>query len=374
LMIISELNKSSPQILTQKSENALNNNINKKEPAANLESRSVVTPIDNQPSHKTLTCIKEACISMIPVYGTIQEFKKGNYGWGALGIVSDVALLAIPAAYLGKVLFGLVRGSSIATKIATTGIATVVQEATVMTKTTQEGALLAKEGIEATHIMEGGSTAIKSESVGAKELISASQNSQTVTQTGNISDATKASSTIKDAQSIDRSQAIFQKMPLEEYPRLQKIGINYFRDFKLLGTNKVYKNLLDASRATEFIIDGKKINIDSAQNMLAELNKIFPKDFEKVQLISSYAHEHIFCKPFTKDLLNLANKNIYQLSNPRYSYQFNTLKDKTISFVAKEEGLVTYLNGSLHRNYGIKAEGILSRNAPPELHFSSYVN
>ncbi|MFT4325371.1 hypothetical protein [Candidatus Liberibacter solanacearum] len=43
---------------------------------------------------------KEVAISSIPIYGTIQAFKKGEIGWGIFGIVTD-ALLIVPAIGVG---------------------------------------------------------------------------------------------------------------------------------------------------------------------------------------------------------------------------------------------------------------------------------
>ncbi|WP_052038583.1 hypothetical protein [Candidatus Liberibacter solanacearum] len=155
-------------------------------------------------------------------------------------------------------------------------------------------------------------------------------------------------------------------------PRLKKIATNYFYDFKLLSPNKAYKGLRDASKASEFIVNGKKINIDTPEKMLENLKKIFPNDFEKVQLISCYAHEGIFDAPFTHKLFSIKNPKDYTGVKTYNSYKFDALEDGTINFSATYKGNFLPVDGSPSAHgYGVKVDGILSKQSIPELHFTA---
>ncbi|MBA5723781.1 hypothetical protein [Candidatus Liberibacter sp.] len=63
-----------------------------------------------------LEAAKEIGISMIPIYGTIHEFQKGNIGWGIFSAVTD-ALSLIPVIGAGcKATGALIRGGETAIK------------------------------------------------------------------------------------------------------------------------------------------------------------------------------------------------------------------------------------------------------------------
>ncbi|KJZ82227.1 hypothetical protein AP064_02595 [Candidatus Liberibacter solanacearum] len=325
-MIISETNPCLVSILPEKETNKKNYN-------PNLDSKD----LSNTPLNKisTLESIaKKSLIAAIPIYGTIQAFKEKEFGWGILGITTDILTL-IGVGYGIKGAAALMRGSSAAATAAmATGISTAI---------------------------EGSNALMKSSAV-------------LVESKNPLKSTDMCANTIHiDSLAQNSSKSIGIIIPVVSgNPRLKKIATNYFYDFKLLSPNKAYKELRDASKASEFIVNGEKINIDTPAKMLENLKKIFPNDFEKVQLISCYAHEGIFDAPFTHKLFSIKNPKDYTGVKTYNSYKFDALEDGTINFSATYKGNFLPVDGSPSAHgYGVKVDGILSKQSIPELHFTA---
>lgn len=80
---------------------------------------------------------KEAAISAIPIYGTIQSFKKGEIGWGIFGIITDILTIMPVIGFSTRFAGSLIKGSSIAIKVGTTAAAETMKVADVAIKGSQ---------------------------------------------------------------------------------------------------------------------------------------------------------------------------------------------------------------------------------------------
>ncbi len=66
---------------------------------------------------------KEVGLSLIPVYGTVREFQKGNIGWGIFGAVTDALTLIPFLGYGVKTVATAIRGGTVAVEVARAGLA-----------------------------------------------------------------------------------------------------------------------------------------------------------------------------------------------------------------------------------------------------------
>ncbi|WP_339037493.1 hypothetical protein [Serratia symbiotica] len=65
---------------------------------------------------------KDVTLSIIPIYGTVREFQKGNIGWRIFGAITD-ALTVIPVIGAGAKAVGTaIRGGSAAVKAVRVGL------------------------------------------------------------------------------------------------------------------------------------------------------------------------------------------------------------------------------------------------------------
>ena len=81
-------------------------------------------PIEEKVTDRVSTgeIAKNITLSMIPIYGTVREFQKGNIGWGIFGAVTD-ALTLIPVIGTGAKAIGTaIRGGSAAVKAVRVGL------------------------------------------------------------------------------------------------------------------------------------------------------------------------------------------------------------------------------------------------------------
>ncbi|MEG8098795.1 hypothetical protein [Candidatus Liberibacter brunswickensis] len=402
-MIISEINNNNKLSFIKKEGN-IKNDIQKREAVTDINTVNNAPTQSKSFFEKALEGTKETAISMIPVYGTIREFKKGNYGWGALSLVTDVAMLLPFVGYGSKIAMGLVRGGNAAAKI---GEASIVAA--------KEAAIITKEGSNIVHTIEGSASAIKNQSTVIETSFHVLPDKKTLEETFQVSlrntenaklvsspniAANSARNTeeaggkifnnilangmenIEHSQKsltglISKSKKTFELVSLNKNNELKKVGTSHYYDFRLLGEGKVYKNFKDASKATTFTVNGQKIATGNSENMLKALNKMFPENFKTVQLISSFAHENIFKKPFTKNFFNLKHAESYQLANPKYHYSFNVINDNKIAFSMKDIGDIVVKNSSVkgeYNNYMIRADGFIYKDKPAVLAFSYNVN
>ncbi|NIG98706.1 MAG: hypothetical protein G5701_07295 [Serratia symbiotica] len=91
---------------------------------------------------------KDITLSMIPIYGTVREFQKGNIGWGIFGAITD-ALTLIPVIGAGAKAIGTaIRGGSAAVKALRVGLTTAEVTSKITTVTVaKQFATGASEGL-----------------------------------------------------------------------------------------------------------------------------------------------------------------------------------------------------------------------------------
>ncbi|ADR52104.1 hypothetical protein CKC_01765 [Candidatus Liberibacter solanacearum CLso-ZC1] len=98
---------------------------------------------------------KEALLSLIPIYGTIQSFKKGEIGWGIFGAITDVLTLVPVVGYGAKMVGALARGGNAAIKISKAGAIAASATASTYAAATRGGAALADGALITKYAMEG---------------------------------------------------------------------------------------------------------------------------------------------------------------------------------------------------------------------------
>ncbi|MBL0848806.1 MAG: hypothetical protein EU981_01710 [Candidatus Liberibacter ctenarytainae] len=84
---------------------------------------------------KAISIAKEVALSSIPIYGTIQSFKRGEIGWGIFGIATDI-LLFIPVVGCGAKLAGA-AGRLVVT--AMRGGRTLIKDGATVSRTLETG-------------------------------------------------------------------------------------------------------------------------------------------------------------------------------------------------------------------------------------------
>ncbi|KJZ82226.1 hypothetical protein AP064_02600 [Candidatus Liberibacter solanacearum] len=407
---------------------------------------------------------KEALLSLIPVYGTIQSFKKGEIGWGIFGAITDVLTLVPVVGYGAKMVGALARGGNAAIKISKVGAIAASATASTYAAATRGGTALAKEGALITkYAMEGesafnaGSATVKATSstlyesnvitkaadsthstsdtaaVLTKKALSSKNTIKTSVNTAEmdkiaekvVEQSTKKTTlankeTIKQASkkfliasiravdpglellynggkaAIRKSRSIpegimktsqYTKSPLtkskwknidsisNEYKMVSLSDESLFQNFKKLNKNQLDQQfLLDLNRA-EYIIDGKNMkNIDKA-SQLAYLQKTFANDPQKLQIISSYAHQGIFAEGVTYLMEKIPNMVYYGSKNGKSTFTINTLGKEGVRLSAKYTTSLVSGNNAIKkplREYGLKIDTILSPNKAPQFKQSFY--
>ncbi|WP_354688081.1 hypothetical protein V9J15_01325 [Candidatus Liberibacter africanus] len=221
---------------------------------------------------KAKECTKEAAISMIPVYGTIQEFKKGNYGWGIFGIISDIALLVPLVGYGAKAAAGLIRGCSVAARVGEVGVVTAVRagEAGVVTATKagEAGVVTAtRVGIKTNETALRGGDSLLQMKNSLFNITEASANAHAAEKFPVISFKNKSVNITNTQPNLLRK--------INKNPKPSGEVLNYFNDFKPLEHNDIYRHQIDLNRAFQFITKGKNPPV---KDTFKELNKIVAKD------------------------------------------------------------------------------------------------
>ncbi len=93
----------------------------------------------------------DTSLSMVPVYGTVREFQKGNTGWGTFGAITDALTLIPVVGYAAKAIGSALHGGAVVAEAAR-GIATVTETARgaeTITEATQAITQTQKELIKA---------------------------------------------------------------------------------------------------------------------------------------------------------------------------------------------------------------------------------
>ncbi|MBY7649452.1 MAG: hypothetical protein C4617_02915 [Candidatus Liberibacter europaeus] len=368
-----------------------NNNLSKSietkvlNPQNNVPSKSTANNSANQITH----AVKEALISTIPIYGTIQEFKKGEIRWGIFGAVTDVLLLVPVLGCSAKLIGSLARGAKVAKNAIEIG-----KTGYVASKVIHGGNIAIKTTTAATEKIHESETIIKNGTISAEYINHVEKKANAALETSNIIDKKIKRSTEElrfkesTAENIHApkysSDPTFHQITNPNIlKRLSKLGDNFFRDFRIIKysanpkpLDRLYKKLNDAGKASEFIVDGKNITSNSPENILNSLEKIFPNDFDKIQLISTFAHEGIFDKPFTHKIppIDLINNYKHVLSDGKTSYNIKTMNNGNLEFTAKYESNVIRGNVSpkTQNKFGVKVSTELSKNKAPELKYAYY--
>lgn len=78
---------------------------------------------------------EEVGISLIPIYGTIHEFQKGNIGWGIFGAITDALILIPVVGATAKAVGAAIRGGTTAVRAARVGL-TAAEVTSKITTTT----------------------------------------------------------------------------------------------------------------------------------------------------------------------------------------------------------------------------------------------
>ncbi|KGB27882.1 hypothetical protein GS16_01055 [Candidatus Liberibacter solanacearum] len=160
-----------------------------------------------------------------------------------------------------------------------------------------------------------------------------------------------------------------------EYKMVSLSDESLFQNFKKLNKNQLDQQfLLDLNRA-EYIIDGKNMkNIDKA-SQLAYLQKTFANDPQKLQIISSYAHQGIFAEGVSYLMEKIPNMVYYGSKNGKSTFTINTLGKEGVRLSAKYTTSLVSGNNAIKkplREYGLKIDTILSPNKAPQFKQSFY--
>lgn len=230
---------------------------------------------------------KEVALSMIPIYGTVREFQKGNIGWGIFGAITD-ALTLIPVIGAGAKAIGTaIRGGSAAVKALRVGLTTAEVTSKITTVTVaKQFAAGASEGL-AKSGKELGKAALRAMDPGIELVYEGSSliRRQTAKMASNIS-----STIVKSAAALE-DFGKWKKFP-SSVPVLDTSSILQDDFHKIKVTTQLSEQfLLDFDRAT-YKVDGKVI----PRGDYIQFEKAIP-DIKKRQLISSYANQTSLADP-----------------------------------------------------------------------------
>ncbi|EMS36066.1 hypothetical protein [Candidatus Liberibacter americanus] len=311
----------------------------------NVSTKSNVITNPNKKSSDFFSNAKDVMVNLIPIYGTINEFKKGNTGWGIVGVITDALILVPVFGYGIKVVATLARGGA---KVAENAIKakTIINDFKVL----QESSRSIKDEI----------SSVKTETMGTKYV----DNSNFAKDKNIISNTALEEKILVQNPSKKIEWKPVVKSNLSK--RLDSFGQHLFLDFLMLKHNEIFKGLKDATKSSKFVINGNDIASKDSFDMLKSLIKIFPNDFKKIQLISSFAQEGIFInKPFAHKIANI--EHINETMKGKTSYYIDTLENGELKLTAKYEG-----NNINNKNFGVKVEGNISTNKPAKLQYSYY--
>lgn len=348
----------------------------------NLADQSTLTPQNDtqvnqeniQESLSTEELLKEIGTSLIPVYGTIKEFKKGNIGWGIFGIVADTAML-IPVVGAGlKAGAAAIRGGSIAVRAARAGAAAADVGALGTHAVVKQFATGATEELLKSS-SEVGTAIVRAIDPGVELLYTGGKAITTKAPTL-IKTVTKASQEIPHLldptvwKSFDAFDAGHDLMSL----------MNQFQDrFKLLlYSKKLDKQFLSDFPRSDFKINGKLIKRDAPEKMLAELEKEIP-ELQTRQLLSAYANQSILADPYTRLFSKAEDFAHYASENNRVLYDAVTLPRGKILLKIENTDQLRWIpeTGKADVNYsdyGLKINLILSDERIPVHNYFYFIN
>jgi hypothetical protein len=311
---------------------------------------------------------KEVALSMVPVYGTVREFQKGNIGWGIFGAITD-ALTLIPVIGAGAKAIGTaIRGGCAAVKALRVGLTTAEVTSKITTATVaKQFAAGASEGLVKSG-KELGQAALRAMDPGIGLVYGGSSliRRQTAKMASNIS-----STIVKSADALE-DFGKWKKFP-SSIPVLDTINILQDNFHKIKTTTKLSEQfLLDFNRAT-YKVDGKVI----PRGDHIQFEKAIP-DIKKRQLISSYANQASLADPSVGAMSFLPDSFAkHGAHNSNVSYEIWNTPDKKIKLIAKVESQLTPVDiadgEKIYSSYGLKAEMILSENTPSKYKYSYYL-
>ncbi|MBA5723779.1 hypothetical protein [Candidatus Liberibacter sp.] len=379
-----------------------------------------------------LEVAKEVGISMIPIYGTIHEFQKGNIGWGIFSAVTD-ALSLIPVIGAGcKATGALIRGGETAIKgIEACVVTTESINTTAKIMAKEASQQLAKDSISTTskelataslravdpglELLYKGSKSLTKRAIKLPEkgLVKAAKTSSTkaisaaetlLVATKNIGkNASLKSSKILEKGAIntlfkDKTRNIFhrskpfgksisnllnhskwhsfdkieKKILAKEAQDLHKNFMNLRKG--LLDVN--YQFLRDLSR-TKFVINGNTIAKGPSLKILEDVKTAFSGIEDNIRLFSAYGNQSILTGPQMILARKIKNFGSYGSSNAKTVYTAKTLDKGRLEFIAQYTADLHHtdkLKTDGLKSYGVQVKAILSQKKVPKLKYSYYAH
>ncbi|AHA27459.1 hypothetical protein [Candidatus Liberibacter americanus] len=389
-------------------------------------SNNNIKQIENSTIKNILEIAKNAAINSIPIYGTIQAFKKGETKWGIFGIVTDVLTL-VPIIGIGSKLIGsVIKAGSITTKFGRTmkgGKASIELKNVTSSIIKESNAEIKTEYIPRKIIKEEGNISIKKETVSVNSInaenvtIHSEKNSNINKKIAksftNIADQkltslynegkiiykkgekigdkvsgkvdvhtkdmlpytvksapskyfAKTLKTIKQSKWQPANLSKYEDIMLKEYTDIM------FKDFKDLGNLQLSDKFIRDAARSKYEINGKIGTPKNPEKTIKLIKEILSKDPKKAQLISAFANQSIFF-----NISNHLRKNVEGLAgcllkNRKIIYKIDTMHQDTVKITAKYDADILrakktkiFDNSTKEikfKKYGLKMEMTLSED------------
>lgn len=266
--------------------------------------------IANDPA--TLETLKDAGISMIPVYGTYCEFQKGNIGWGIFGAVTDIATL-VGVGLAAKGVACSIRGGAAAVKVARVGFATSqTVNATTKVATMNLGKSLLRAvdpGVEL--LYKGGKAIVTGKALSSGKAVA------TVIVNGKIFKNWKI---LKTPVNDDWAVKKFIKLNMQTPKSLDSAFIKDLGRAEYIVNGNIIPRVMDA-----------RGNIDKLA-MVSEFERRISNELQR-QLVSVYANQEIFADV----VMATHNAEYAAINSGTVTYNINKLSDGTIKLIAESQ-------------------------------------
>ncbi len=320
-------------------------------------------------------------LSLIPVYGTIREFQKGNkgnIGWGIFGIATDLLSLVPVVGYGVKAASTAIRGGATAVKAAKTiqiGLAAgqAVSKVTTMT-VVRQFTVGASEGLAKTSA-DLGKAALRAVDPGVELLYEGGKfvGKQATKVSGSIAvTTTKAVNSVSILENSSRwkdfSSSIARSGDAMNDMRKDFDGIK--------STSELSQQFVKDFPRSVYKVDGKVIPTSD----LIGLEKAIP-DIRKRQFLSAHANQTILADPSEKILLsdNLLGKFVFDNSKP-VVYKVKNLANGDMKLTTKFKAKLKAIDpselakGEMYSSMGIKVKAVLSESKLAEPQYAYILN
>ncbi|MBA5723780.1 hypothetical protein [Candidatus Liberibacter sp.] len=374
-----------------------------------------------------LEAAKEIGISMIPIYGTIHEFQKGNIGWGIFSAVTD-ALSLIPVIGAGcKATGALIRGGETAIKgIEACVVTTESINATAKIMAKEASQQIAKDSISiaskdlaktslraidpglellykastnltkrAIKLSEKGIITSSSKIIRTAEIIlptakivekNASLKSSKILATDAINTVFKKKTGSSLIEKIRNISNPFKGSKWRSFDKLEKQ--NLAKESEFLHTNfqkvKMQEDLLKID--PQFRVDFKRANYTINGHIMSregdidlrmkDVAKAFSGNEDDIRLFSAYGNQSVLAAPQIALINKIKNFSSYGSSNAKTVYTVKTLDKGRLEFIAQHTADLRHIDEFKTdglKSYGLQVKTILSQKEAPKLEYSYYV-